>query len=133
MTKKTCYLLWAGLYILCAGLSFIPEPTGFLGIFCTAMSVLFFLPPALLAYYAGKGRDRMTLKLIRNLSAVSLALTLVLLIVNVLSFMAPQFLGNLLYTVLVFVSVPMVCSGFWVLSLFLWACMLMGCLKLLKS
>lgn len=133
MTKKTYYILWAGLYILCAGLSFIPEPADFLRVFLTAFSILFFLPPVLLAYFAGKQGDRMTLKVIRNLSAASLALTLVLLIVNFLSFMAPEALGNLLYTVLLFVSVPMVCSGYWVLSLFLWACLLMGCQKLLKS
>ena len=133
MTKKTCYILWAGLFILCAGLSFIPEPEGFTRIFLTGLSVLFFLPPALLACSAGKRRDRTTLKLLRNLAAMSLGLTLLLLIVNFLSFMAPAFLGNLLYTVLVFVSVPMVCSGYWVLSLFLWACLLMGCQKLLKQ
>ncbi len=132
MTKKTYYLLWAGLFILCAALGFIPEPAGFLRFLLTALSVLFFLPPAALVYFAGKQGDTLTLRLIRNLSAASLGLTLVLLIANFMSLMAPEALGNVLYVVLIFVSSPMVCSGYWVLSLFLWACLLIGTLKLLK-
>ena len=119
MTKKLYYGLWAGLFILCAGLSFIPEPAGFLKFCMTALSILFFLPPALLLYFAGKQDDRLTVKLIRNLSAASLGLTLVLLIANFMSLMASEILGNILYTVLLIVSSPMVCSGYWVLSLFL--------------
>lgn len=133
MTKKAYYILWAGLFILCAGLGFIPEPAGFLRFFLTALSILFFLPPAMLVYFAGKQGDKLTLKLIRNLSATSLGLTLGLLIANFMSLMAPEALGNVLYGVLVIVSSPMVCSGYWVLSLFLWACLLMACLKLLKK
>ena len=133
MTKKAYYILWAGLFILCAGLGFIPEPAGFLRFFLTALSILFFLPPAMLVYFAGKQGDKLTLKLIRNLSAASLGLTLGLLIANFMSLMAPEALGNVLYGILVIVSSPMVCSGYWVLSLFLWACLLMACLKLLKK
>ena len=133
MTKKAYYILWAGLFILCAGLGFIPESAGFLRFFLTALSILFFLPPAMLVYFAGKQGDKLTLKLIRNLSAASLGLTLGLLIANFMSLMAPEALGNVLYGVLVIVSSPMVCSGYWVLSLFLWACLLMACLKLLKK
>ena len=133
MTKKLYYILWAGLFILCAGLGFIPAPSGFLKYFMTALSVLFFLPPAALVYFAGKQADTLTLKLIRSLSAASLGLTLFLLIANFMTLMAPESLGNVLYGVLVIVSSPMVCSGCWVLSLFLWACLLMACQKLLKK
>ena len=133
MNKKLLFGLWAGLFILCAGLGFIPEPGGFPGFLLTALSILFFLPPAALVYSAGKQGDKQTLKLIRNLSAASLGLTLVLIIANFMSLMAPESLGNVLYAVLVIVSSPMVCSGYWVLSLFLWACLLMGSLKLLRK
>lgn len=133
MTKKLYYVFWAGLFILCAGLGFIPEPSGFLKYFMTALSVLFFLPPAVLVYFAGNRGDSLTLKLIRNLSAASLALSLLLIIGNFMSLMASEAVGNVLYAVLVIVSSPMVCSGFWVLSLFLWACLLMASMMLLKK
>ena len=41
-------------------------------------------------------------------------------------------LGNLLHIVLTIVSAPMMASGSWILSLFLWACLLMASLKKLK-
>jgi len=132
MTKKLYYVFWAGLFILCAGLGFIPEPSGFLKYFMTALSVLFFLPPAVLVYFAGNRGDSLTLKLIRNLSAASLVLSLLLIIGNFMSLMASEAVGNVLYAVLVIVSSPMVCSGFWVLSLFLWTCLLMASMMLLK-
>ena len=133
MTKKLYYVFWAGLFILCAGLGFIPEPSGFLKYFMTALSVLFFLPPAVLVYFAGSRGDSLTLKLIRNLSAASLALSLLLIIGNFMSLMASEAVGNVLYAVLVIVSSPMVCSGYWALSLFFWACLLMAALKLTKK
>lgn len=133
MTKTTYYTLWAGLFILCAGLGFIPEPAGFLRFLLTALSLCFFIPPALLLHFAGEKGDKLTLKLVRNLSLASLGLTMVILIANFLSLMAPEAVGNLLYVLLVIVSAPMVCSGYWVLSLFCWACLLMVSLSKLKK
>lgn len=132
MNQKTLYALWGGMFILCAGLGFIPEPTGALQWLLTALSVSFFIPPFLLLHKAHQAQDRAVIQLIRNLSALSLLLTLVLLLVNFLSLMAPEILGNLLYILLVIVSAPMVCAQYWVLSLFLWACLLMVTLKLLR-
>ena len=37
------------------------------------------------------------------------------------------------FAVLIVVSSPMVCSGYWALSLFLWACLLMVSHSLLKK
>jgi hypothetical protein len=52
-----------------------------------------------------------------------LGLTLALLVANVFSVLWSEAVGTVLYELLIFVSVPMVCSRHWVLSLFLWACL----------
>ena len=133
MKKPQLFVLWAILFIICAGLGFIPEPEGAGKILCTLAFVVFFLPPAVLLFRAAKAGDRNTLRLIRNLSAASLGATLVLLVANVLSALGSRLLGNVLYAMLVIVSSPMICSGSWALSLFLWACLLMASLRLLKK
>ena len=133
MKKPQLFALWAILFIICAGLGFIPEPEGTGKILCTLASVVFFLPPAVLLFRAAKAGDRNTLRLIRNLSAASLGATLVLLVANVLSALGSRLLGNVLYAMLVIVSSPMICSGSWALSLFLWACLLMASLRLMKK
>ena len=133
MNKTSYYTTWAGISILCAGLSFIPEPAGFLKFLMIALSLGFFLPPAMLLYRAKKERDVFTVKLIRNLSLASLVLTAAVLIISVLSFLAPEWVGNFLHILLILVSVPMVCGQYWVLSLFCWACLLMVSLQLEKK
>ena len=133
MKKSTLYGLWAGLFIICAGLGFIPNPVGAGRIFLTLVSLAFFLPPTVLLYRAKTEKDAFTARLIRNLSALSLLLTAVLLVVNVASAFRSVFWGNLVHTVLVIVSSPMICSGYWALSLFLWACLLVVSMKLLKK
>ena len=125
MNKKVLFVLWGVLFILCSGLGFVPEPQGTWKAAMTVLSVLFFLPPALLLWQA----DRNTAMLIRNLSLLSLGMTLVTLILNFVLAVSSEFLGNVLYYILVIVSAPMICSGYWVLSLFLWACLLMDSLK----
>lgn len=129
MNKKTFFILWGALFILCAALGFLPEPGGVVKSAMTAASLLFFLPPFLLLYRA----DRDTALLIRNLSALSLGVTLVTLILNFVLAVSSETLGNILHYILVVVSAPMVASGYWVLSLFLWACVLMVSLKMLKK
>ena len=133
MKNSTLYIIWAGLFIICAGLGFIPNPTGAGRVLLTLLSVAFFIPPAVLLYRADQEKDNNTLQLIRNFSALSLLLTMVLLIVNLLSAFRAEWLGNVVHAVLVMVSSPMVCSGYWALSLFLWACLLVVSLKLLKK
>ena len=75
MKNKTLYLIWGGLFILCGLLGFIPEPSGFLKGLLMALSMIFFIPGWILLY-------RGQAKAVRNLSAVSLAVTLFLLILN---------------------------------------------------
>ncbi len=125
MKQKILYALWAVLFILCAGFGFIPEPEGSAAAAMTALAVSFFVPPALLLY-RGQKRDAL---LIRNLSALSLGLTVMLLILNFLTAFSSETLGRILHYVLTIVSSPMICSGHWAMSLFLWACLLMGSLR----
>ena len=132
MTKKMLYSLWGVLFIICSALGFIPQPSQNLRPVLTVLSVVFFLPPAILLCRAHRDRDRYTAGIIRNFSLVSLALTLGLLVLNLVCAMGSEFLGNALHAMLVILSCPMVCSGYWVLSLFLWACLLMASLKSAK-
>ena len=126
MTNRKLFVLWGVLFVLCAGLGF-PEPSAI----SLIAALLFFAPPAVLLYRAGS--DRHTLLLIRNLSALSLGLTLVFLILNLLTAFASEMLGNFVHYILVIVSSPMICSGHWAMSMFLWACLLMMSLKMLKN
>ena len=128
MKRNILFALWAFLFILCAGLGFIPEPEGILKTALTILSLLFFLPPAWLLYLS----DASDAKLIRNLSALSLGLSLVLLILNLLTALSSEFLGRVLHYTLVIVSSPMICSGHWAMSLFLWACLLIASRKQVK-
>ena len=129
MNRKLLYALWAVLFILCAGLGFIPEPERILRLLLMSLSLCAFLPPALLL--CRSGRD--DAKLIRNLSALSLGLTAVLLILNFLTAFSSEPLGLILHYVLTVVSSPMICSGHWALSLFLWSCLLVGSVQKLRK
>ena len=126
MKNKSLLAIWGIFYIICAGLGFIPEPEGAVRIFLTAISVLFFVPPAILLFDAFSAGDEKTIRLIRLLSALSLALTLVLLTANFLAALGASWLGTLLHILLVIGTAPMLCSNYWVLSLLLWAVLLVA-------
>ena len=128
MNKKLLYMLWAGLFVLCAGLGFIPEPEGPFKIALSIISLVFFVPPAWLLYRG----DVSDAKLVCNLSALSLGLTLILLVLNFLTALQSDSLGQVLHYTLVIVSSPMICSGHWAMSLFLWACLLIASRKQTK-
>lgn len=129
MNSKTLFILWGILFAVCAGLGLIFEAPGALGM---VAGCSFFLPPALLLYRARKAGDRNCIKLIRNLSLSSLTLTLVLLVANLFTALGSETLGKLLHILLGILSAPMFACGYWVLSLFLWACLLMASLSSLK-
>lgn len=133
MKKSTLYALWGGMFILCAGLGFIPEPDGALATILTLLSLCFFLPPSLLLYGAAKARDTDCFKLVRNLSLLSLTLTLILLVANFSLALRSETLGTVLHYILTIVSTPMVTSGHWAMTLFLWACLLMVSLTEIKK
>jgi hypothetical protein len=133
MNRTSFYTVWAGFFILCAGLGFIPEPAGFLKILMIGLTLGFFAVPGCFLTWLDKRGDRLHIAVVRNLAAASLGLTLVLILLNFVSFMAPEWVGNLLYVLLTIVSAPMVCGRYWVLSLFLWACLMIRAGKLLKK
>lgn len=133
MKKKLLYALWAFLYILCAGLSFIPNPVGFGKFSLIAAAVAFFVPAAILLYDAYRAQDRQALRLIRTLSIVSLSATTLLLAANFLSARASVEDALVLNAILAVVSSPMLCGQVWLLSLFLWACLMVTSLSCLKK
>lgn len=126
-TKKY-WIAWGILYLTCTLWGFIPSPDGALYWLLLLTSLGFFIPPGLLLHHAiGKG-DRNTVKIIRNLSVLSLTVTTVTIVLNFLSANSSDAAGTVLYWLLIIVSTPMVCSQIWVLSLFGWAVLLMSAL-----
>ena len=133
MNKKILFALWGGLFVLCAGLGFIPEATGLLKALLMLLAIGFFVPAFALLKLSADAGDRHTLTLLRNLSALSLAVTVVLLVANFLSVLGSELLGNILHYILIIVSTPMVCGQYWALSLFLWAYLMLACQKALRK
>lgn len=132
MKPKTLFALWGGLFVLCAALGFVNTASTALQVLMTVLSIAFFLPGALLLRLSKETGNREIALLVRNLSAASLILTAVLLIANFLSALAPKLLGDILHSMLIVVSAPMICSGYWALSMFLWACLMICAVKALK-
>ncbi len=133
MKKSILYGVWLVLYAICAGLSFVENPVGLQKSALTVMSIFFFAPGAMLLINACKAKDRKTVLLLRWVSGASVALTVVVLIANLFSALGSEALGNALYTLLILVSVPMVCSQSWALSIFLWLCLFFATFLLKKK
>ena len=129
MKKSTLLLIWGILYIICAGLGFIPEPQGAVRAMLFLVSLLFFLPPAVLLYHGKTQGDRDAVHLVRRLSAASLGLTLLGLCGNILAALGGNELGDIMHILLGLVSAPMFCSNFWAVPLFLWAVLLITSFK----
>ena len=133
MKNRHLYMIWGILYVLCTVLGFVPQPEGAAGVLFTVLSVLFFVPGWILLLRSEKQGQKKTPRTVCILCAASLVLTLVTLVANFLSVGAALAVGDVLYGLLIIVSSPMVCSGYWVLSLFLWAFMLMKSISLLRK
>ena len=133
MKKKGLFVLWGVLFAACAGLGFVPQPTGGLKWLLGLLGILFFAPPVLLLARAKESGDRAVAALVRNLAIASLVLTLLALVGNVLSLLGGVKLGNVLNAVLAIVSTPMFCSQIWVLSIFCWAFLMIAANKLVKK
>lgn len=131
MKNKHWFMLWGGLYILCVLLGFIPSPEGFLKAVLVFAAAAFFVPGWVLLYIAHSRKDPEIARSVRSLSLISLGATLFFLVMNLLSGHASEAAGNLLYGFLVIFSSPMVCSQYWVASLFMWACLLMTSVSIL--
>ena len=100
MKNRSLFIAWAFLFILCAIGGFIPVTKTAVRILLTGLSLLFFLPPALLLHQ-GTAPER---HLVRNLSALSLVLTVLLLIANFLTAFRSEALGNALHALLTVVG-----------------------------
>lgn len=124
MVKVALYGLWLFFYLLCGILGIMEPSTGLQAGAMTVLSLIFFLPPAILLIRAIRMGDQKTVRILRLISILSLSLTLVGFVVNIAAVNASEQAGLVLYRVLNFLSVPMVCSRHYVLSLFLWACLL---------
>ena len=119
MKLKLTYALWGVLFIICGCLGFVQNAAGFGKILLTLSSLIFFLPGVVLLSWGQR-------KQVRIISLCSLGATLLLLVANFFSVLASELVGDVLYALLVLISSPMVCSQYWVLSMFLWACLLMA-------
>lgn len=126
MKKSTLLALWGALYILCAGLGFLEEPQGAARAGLFLASIAFFVPPAVLLYRGKKRGDSDAVKLVRRVSVLSLVATVVLLIASIVTAVGSDEMGSVMHILLGLVSVPMFCSNFWVVSLFLWAVLLLA-------
>ena len=124
MKKNFLYGIWIFLYIFCAAAGFADQAqTTLQQVASLILAALFFVPPIVLLVDAFRQKDKKALKPLRWISGLSLLLTLVFLVANVASALASEALGNALYVLLVLVSVPMICSHQWFLSMLLWACL----------
>ena len=119
--KKVLYIVWAMLYCACLALGFVKIQTTGEKAVLIAISISFFIPPFWLYFLANKENDRKTVAVLRWVGIGSLIMTLILLVANILSVYGSRTLGQVLYVLLVLVSVPLAASHTWALSLYFWA------------
>ena len=130
---KHLWIIWAVAYVLCTVCAFFPVAPGALSGLFVLLSLGFFVPPAILIYKAVQNKWPKILRIIRNLSLISLGLTLMMILLNFASIQASREWGLVLNWILILVSTPMICSQVWVIGLFGWAVLLMTSLKYLKK
>lgn len=122
MKKTFLYAFWFLLLLVCAGLGFLPQPAGAARWALRFLSMGCFVPPVWLLVLGER-------KTVRYLSAASLGLTLLLLVLNIRYAAAGEAVGAVLNGLLTVVSSPMIAGGYWALSLFAWACLFFGSFK----
>ena len=118
------YAVWACLYILCVGLGTVEEVEGFGKVLFVMTAVIFFLPGGWILWLGVQEKNNKMLLRVRVISLCSLILTVVVFAANVIAVSASSEVGNTLHDLLNLVSAPMFCSQYWILSLFLWSCLL---------
>jgi hypothetical protein len=126
MKEKILYALWACLYILCVGLGTVGTVEGIGKIFFVLTALIFFIPGILLVVFGLREKNKKMLLRVRIVCICSLVLTLIFLVANFLTANASDATGYAMFELLNLVSAPMLCSQYWILSLFLWACLLMA-------
>ena len=130
---KNLWIIWAVAYVICTLCAFFPASDDAASGLALLLSLGFFVPPGVLIYKGVKKKWPKILRVIRNLSILSLSLTLVTILLNFLSFQASEAWGLVLYWLLILVSTPMICSQVWVVGLFGWAMLLFTSLTCLKK
>ena len=141
LNKYILLALWAGMFILCAVLGYLPAQEGANKWLLVFFALAFFVPPALLVYRSWREKDRKMLRLVRTVAMVVLIATVVLLIVNLMSIalilVMPEdtalVVGDVLYDLLILVSTPMVCGQYWGIGLVGWAALLWCCILALQD
>ena len=123
MKTKHLYFIWLGLYVLCALLGFIPERNLFVHILFSLAALAFYIPGIILLYRGILSNQKKLLLQVRIISLCSLLLTLLVIVLTILTVHASEGIGQLLNVLLNLVSVPMFCSYWRGVALFLWACL----------
>ena len=124
MKKKILYIIWGCMAVLCIGFGTLETEDLLLQIPLAALAVVFFVPGAFLLYDAMAESDRKEVLRIRWICIASLVLTLVFMIAFILTAAAGAGSADILYDILLVVSCPMICGQYWLISLFLWSCLL---------
>lgn len=129
MLNTYLYIFWIFFYMLNAALGVLGLP-GWVGI---VACLLFFLPPAILLHRAGKAGDRRGVARIRNISLGWLGLAVLMIILNIATVYMSETAGDVLYYAMAVLCAPLVSGEYWVLSLFLFSCLLMSSLRQLRE
>lgn len=124
MKKTLLYIAWGCMAILCIGLGTLETTARLIQISLSVISVMFFVPGGILLYDAVTENDRKEVLRLRWISIASLSLTLVTMIAFILTAAVGAAAADVLYDILLIVSCPMICAQYWLISLFLWACLL---------
>ena len=117
------YCVWLCLYILCVGLGTIEEAAGIGKVLFILTGLIFFLPGVYLLHLGKREKNKKITLRVRIVAICSLSLTAIVFCANVIAVSADASVGRILYDMLNLVSAPMFCVRYWIISIFLWACL----------
>lgn len=119
------FCAWGALYILNVGLGFLAGATGLVKAALIVLALMSFVPGGLLLVRGYCHKNRRLILSVRWVSIAVLALTTVFLAVFFLcAAFASEATVNVVFILLGVVSAPMLSGQYWILGLFLWACLL---------
>ena len=119
------FCAWGALYLLNVGLGFLSGAAGLVKAALIVIALLSFVPGVLLLIRGYEQKNRKLILSVRRISIAVLGLTTVLLVAFFLcAAFASAAVVNVIFTLLALVSAPMLSGQYWILGLFLWACLL---------
>ena len=127
------YCVWVCLYILCVGLGTVENAQGVGKVLFILTGLIFFLPGVYLLWLGNKEKNKKVILGVRLCAVCSLSLTVIVFCANVIAVGADTSVGRTLYDILNLVSAPMFCSQYWIVSIFLWACLLSASFKKIEK